>query len=28
VSGDRHGNEEVTNSGSLSFMGITHVDCA
>ena len=27
VNGDRHGTEEVTNSGSVSFFGITHVNC-
>lgn len=27
VNGDRHGTEEVTNSGSLSFYGINHVNC-
>ena len=27
VNGDRHGTEEVTNSGSVSFFGVTHVNC-
>jgi hypothetical protein len=27
VNGDRHGSEEVTNSGSMSFFGVTHVNC-
>ena len=27
VNHDRHGSEEVTNSGSVSFIGVTHVNC-
>lgn len=27
VSGDRHGREEVTNSGSISFMNVIHNNC-
>ena len=27
VNHDRHGSEEVTNSGSVSFIGVIHVNC-